>query len=120
MLDLSRLSCLGEALRDAVLTYKTNVALIEADRHREQARYTYSELRKEAEHFASTLQAHDFAAGERLAVLMSNQSKWLIGALGGLWSGAVLVPLDYKLTAKEQLALIAHAKPKVLLVEYGT
>ncbi|HEY6878790.1 MAG TPA: AMP-binding protein [Polyangiales bacterium] len=120
MLDLSRLSCLGEALRDAVLTYKTNVALIEADRHREQVRYTYSELRREAERFAGALQGHDFAAGDRCAVLMSNQSKWLIAAVGALWSGAVLVPLDYKLTAKEQLALIAHAKPKVLLVEYGT
>jgi hypothetical protein len=32
MLSLSRLSCLGEALRDAVLTYKTNTALIEVDR----------------------------------------------------------------------------------------
>jgi long-chain acyl-CoA synthetase len=51
---------------------------------------------------------------------MSNQSKWLIGALGAFWSGAVLVPLDYKLTPKEQLALIAHAKPKLLLIEYGT
>jgi long-chain acyl-CoA synthetase len=120
MLDLSRLSCLGEALRDAVLTYKSNVALIEADRHREQARYTYRELRTEAERFASALQAHDFVAGDRCAILMSNQSKWLIGALGALWAGATLVPLDYKLTAKEQLALIAHAKPKVLLIEYGT
>jgi long-chain acyl-CoA synthetase len=120
MLDLSRLTCLGEALRDAVLTYKTNVALIEADRHREQARFSYTELRREAERFGAALQAHDFAPGDRCAILMSNQSKWLIGALGALWSGATLVPLDYKLTAKEQLALIAHARPKVLLIEYGT
>jgi long-chain acyl-CoA synthetase len=118
MLDLSRLSCLGEALRDAVLTYKTNVALIEADRHREQARFSYTELRREAERFTAALQTHDFGADDRCAILMSNQSKWLIGGLGALWAGAVLVPLDYKLTAKEQLALVAHAKPKVLLVEY--
>src|SRR4051812_12358815 len=116
MLDLSRLSCLGEALHDAVLTFKTNTALIEVDRHREQARYSYTELRREAERFASGLQQLDFAPGDRCAILMSNQSKWLIGALGALWSGATLVPLDYKLTAREQLQLIAHAKPKVLLV----
>jgi long-chain acyl-CoA synthetase len=120
MLDLSRLSCLGEALRDAVLTYKTNTALIEADRHREKARYSYTELRREAERFAGSLQAHDFAPGDRCAILMSNQSKWLIGALGALWAGGVLVPLDYKLTASEQLALIAHCRPKVLLVEYAS
>jgi long-chain acyl-CoA synthetase len=120
MLELSRLSCLGEALRDAVLTYKTNTALIEVDRHREKARFSYIELRREAERFASSLEAQDFAAGDRLAILMSNQSKWLIGALGALWSGAVLVPLDYKLSAPEQLALLKHAQPKVLLVEYAS
>lgn len=119
MLDLSRLSCLGEALRDAVLTYKTNTALIEVDRHREKARYSYIELRREAEKFAGSLSGHGYAPGDRLAILMSNQSKWLIGALGALWAGGVLVPLDYKLTAKEQLALLAHAKPKVLLIEYA-
>ena len=118
MLDLSRLSCLGEALRDGVLTFKTNTALIEVDRHRENARYTYAELRRAAEHFAGHLQAHGFVPGDRVAILMSNQSKWLIGALGALWAGAVLVPLDYKLTPEEQLTLIAHAKPKVLYTEY--
>ena len=40
---------------------------------------------------------------------MSNQSKWVISGLGALWAGAVLVPLDYKLTPDEQLALLAHA-----------
>lgn len=120
MLDLSRLTCLGEALRDGVLTFKTNVALIEADRHRESARYSYGELRRASERFAGHLQAHGFAAGDRCAILMSNQSKWVIGGLGALWAGAVLVPLDYKLTPEEQLALIAHAQPKVLYTEYAS
>jgi long-chain acyl-CoA synthetase len=118
MLDFSRISSLGEALRDGVLTYKSNVALIEVDRQREKARFTFSELRREAERFAGHLQGAGVHKGDRFAILMSNQSKWIICGLGALWSGAVLVPLDYKLTAKEQLALLAHAKPKVLLVEY--
>ncbi len=118
MLDLSRYSCLGEALCDAVLTYKTNTALIEADRHRERAQLSYSELRQAAEHFAGNVAAHGFAPGDRCAILMSNQSKWLVGGLGAFWAGGVLVPLDYKLTAEEQLALIRHARPKLLYVEY--
>src|SRR5687767_8691252 len=105
MLSLSRISCLGEALRDALLTYKTNSALIEVDRQRETARFSYSELRVAAEHLASHLTAHDFQQGDRCAILMSNQSKWSISGLGALWAGAVLVPLDYKLTPEEQLAL---------------
>jgi long-chain acyl-CoA synthetase len=118
MLSLSRISCIGEALRDAVLTYKTNTALIEVDRHRENARYTFTELRREAERVSGYLEGHGFAQGDRCAILMSNQSKWTIGALGALWAGAVLVPLDYKLTPEEQLALIKHAQPRVLVVEY--
>jgi long-chain acyl-CoA synthetase len=118
MLSLSRLSCLGEALRDALLTYKTNTALIEVDRHRENARFSYSELRVEAERLASHLAAHGFQKGDRCAILMSNQSKWSISGLAALWAGAVLVPLDYKLTPEEQLALIKHAKPRALIVEY--
>jgi long-chain acyl-CoA synthetase len=118
MLDLARLSCLGEALRDAVLTFKTNTALIEADRHRENLRLSYTELRRAAEGFAGDLAAHGFSPGDRCAILMSNQARWAIGGLGALWAGAVLVPLDYKLTPEEQLALIAHARPKVLFTEY--
>jgi long-chain acyl-CoA synthetase len=118
MLDLSRLNSLGEALRDAVLTYKTNTALIEADRHREKERLSYSELRRKAEDFASTLEAGGLKAGDRCAMLLSNQSKWVIGGLGAFWAGATLVPLDYKLTAREQVDLLNHCRPQVLFTEY--
>jgi long-chain acyl-CoA synthetase len=118
MLTLSRLSCLGEALRDGTFTFPSNTAFIEVDRHRENARYTYRELRAQAEHITAHLEVHGFKAGDRAAVLMSNQSKWAINALGALWAGAVLVPLDYKLTPEEQLALLVHAKPQALFVEY--
>ena len=119
MLDLSRLSDLGEALRDATVTYKSNVALIEADRKRENARWTYRELRAEAERFGALLQGHELAAGDRCAILMSNQARWLLSATGALWAGATLVPLDFKLTAPEQVALLEHAKPRVLVTEWA-
>jgi long-chain acyl-CoA synthetase len=118
MLDLGKLSSLGEALRDAVITYKSRTALIEVDRHRETARHTYSELRTLAERFAAGLQLHGFSAGDRCAIVMQNQSKWLIAATGALWAGAVLVPIDYKLTAGEQHALLAHCRPRVVFAEW--
>ncbi|MCG8557538.1 MAG: long-chain fatty acid--CoA ligase, partial [Proteobacteria bacterium] len=118
LLDLRRLDCLGAALRDACLTYNSNTALIETDRVRDNTRLTYPQLRAEAEMVAARLQAAGFSPGDRCAIVMSNQSKWVIAGLGALWAGAVLVPLDYKLTAAEQLALLAHAKPKALITEY--
>src|ERR1700723_1345215 len=49
---------------------------------------------------------------------MTNQSKWLISAYAIFFCGGVLVPLDYKLTAAEQLHLLAHSKDEFLIVEY--
>lgn len=120
MLDLSRVQSIGEALADATTTFKSRVALIEVDRHREKARYTFAELRRLAEGVAAYIQERGFEPGDRCAILMQNQSKWLISATGALWAGATLVPLDYKLTASEQLDLIAHSKPRVLITEAST
>ena len=56
--------------------------------------------------------------GDRAAIVMTNQSKWLISAYSIFCCGGILVPLDYKLTAHEHLQLLAHSKAKVLFVEY--
>lgn len=118
MLDLSRIACLGDALRDGVVMNKSRVALIEIDRHREQAQLTYLQLWRDAERIASWLQAQGVKPGDRCALLMSNQSKWVISSFAVAWCGAVLVPIDYKLTAEEQARLIAHARPKVVVTEH--
>lgn len=118
MLDLSRIACLGEALRDAVVMHKSRVALLEIDRHREQAQLTYVQLWREAERVAAWLQAQGFRPGDRCALLMSNQSKWVVTSFAVAWCGGVLVPIDYKMTAEEQARLIAHAQPKVVVTEH--
>jgi len=120
MLDLSRVHSLGEALRDATTTFKSKLALVEADRHRENCRYSFAEARELAEGFAAYIQGRGFKSGDRCAVLMQNQSKWLLSATGAFWAGGVLVPLDYKLTSGEQLDLLAHCKPRVLVTEAST
>lgn len=119
MLHLTRIPSVGEAIRDATVTFKSNEALIEADRHREKGRWTYRELRAEAERFAALVQGQGFEPGDRCAIVMQNQSKWIFSGLGALWAGAVLVPIDYKLGAREQLELLAHCRPRVLVTEYS-
>ena len=71
MLNFSRIQCLGESLLDATIKFKTNTALIEADRERENGRWTYADLRKGSEHVAARLQENRFQAGDRCAILMS-------------------------------------------------
>lgn len=118
MLDLRQYTCLGAALRDALDRFSSEVCLIEADRDREKVRLTYSDFKEIALPLARALEDADFDAGDRAAIIMTNQSKWLISAYAIFYCGGVLVPLDYKLTAAEHLQLLTHSKAKVLVVEY--
>src|SRR6202451_3791721 len=110
MLDLRQYTCLGAALRDSLDRFSSEICLIEADRDREKVRLTYSDFKEIALPLARALEDADFDAGDRAAIIMTNQSKWLISAYAIFYSGGVLVPLDYKLTADEQFQLLAHSK----------
>jgi long-chain acyl-CoA synthetase len=118
MLDLRQYTCLGAALRDALERYPAEICLIEAERDREKLRLTYSDFKEIALPLARALEDADFDPNDRAAIVMTNQSKWLITAYAIFYCGGVLVPLDYKLTAAEHLQLLAHSKAKVLIVEY--
>jgi long-chain acyl-CoA synthetase len=118
MLDLHKFNCLGEALRAALDRWPDEVCLIEANRDHENARFTYRQFKEAALPLARALQDAGLANGARAAIIMTNQSKWLISAYAIFFCGGVLVPLDYKLTAVEQIQLLAHSKAEFLIVEY--
>src|SRR5450432_389991 len=119
MLDLSQYQSIGGALKDAVEVFAGEICLIEADREREKTRLTYREFRDRSMTVAAALQAAGFASDDRAAILMTNQSRWLIAAYAIFYSGGVLVPLDYKLTADEQWQLLKHSNAGVLITEYS-
>jgi long-chain acyl-CoA synthetase len=118
MLDLRQYNSLGEALRAALDRWPNEICLIEADRDRENARLTYRQFKDQALPLASALQSAGLKDGTRAAIIMTNQSKWLISAYAIFFCGGVLVPLDYKLTAAEQLQLLAHSHAEFLVIEY--
>src|SRR5882672_3462917 len=118
MLELRKYSSLGAALHDALERWPNETCLIEADRDREKVRFTYSDFKETARPLCRALQDADFKTGYCAAIIMTNQSKWLISAYSIFFCGGILVPLDYKLTAPEQLQLLAHSKARFLVVEY--
>jgi long-chain acyl-CoA synthetase len=118
MLDLRQYNSLGEALRAAFDHWPNEICLIEADRDHENARLTYRQFKDQALPLASALQNAGLQDGTRAAIIMTNQSKWLISAYAIFFCGGVLVPLDYKLSAAEQLQLLAHSHAEFLVVEY--
>src|SRR5450432_2559790 len=118
MLDLRQYNSLGDALRAALERWPNEVCLIEADRERENLRLTYRQFKELAQPLARAMQDGAFAGGTRAAIIMTNQSKWLISAYAVFFCGGVLVPVDYKLTAAEQIKLLQHSKAEFLIVEY--
>src|SRR3989449_3751389 len=118
MLNLDQYSCLGAALREALERWPNEICLIESDRDRERTRLTYSDGKEMALPLASALQDAEFKLGDRATIIMTNQPKWLISAYAIFYCGGVLVPIDYKLKAAEQLQLLAHCNAKFLIVEH--
>jgi len=118
MLDLSKYSCIGEAVRDAVETWPREVCLYESDRGQEKERITYREFKERALPLAKWLQDAGFRVGDRASIIMTNQSKWLISAYAIFYCGGTLVPLDYKLKPEEQWALLRHSDASVLITEF--
>jgi long-chain acyl-CoA synthetase len=118
MLDLAKYQSIGAALKDALDQFANETCLIESDREREKERLTYREFQHRAHPLARTLQDAGLEPNARAAIIMTNQSKWLISAYAIFFCGGVLVPLDYKLTPDEQWQLLAHSGARMLVTEY--
>jgi long-chain acyl-CoA synthetase len=118
MLDLTKYSSIGAALKDAIAKFANEICLIEADRDREKERLTYAEFSDRALPLARALHDAGFSPSDHASIIMTNQSKWLISAYSIFYSGGVLVPLDYKLSPAEHWQLLRHSGAKVLITEY--
>jgi long-chain acyl-CoA synthetase len=118
MLDATRYACVGEMLRDALVQFKTHVAFTELDRRRVVHRLSYLDVKRAVDRLARRLEDAGIGAGDRVAIVMTNQARYPIAATAAFFRGAIVVPIDYKLTPKERESLLAHAKPRALVTEY--
>ena len=75
MLNLDQYTSLGAALRDALERWPNEVCLIESDRGKEKTRLTYSDFNEMARPLIRALEDADLKAGDRAAIVMTNQSK---------------------------------------------
>jgi long-chain acyl-CoA synthetase len=110
---------LGAFLEDVLLTFKSETALIEASRDREVHRWTYAETRTRVHRVAAWLVDRGLQPGQRVGILCTNQSRWLVAAMAIFRAGGVVVPLDYKLSPPEVDTLLGLADPALLVCEYG-
>ena len=100
----------GSLLSNASLTYGSRPALRFGDR-----RLGYGELQAEANRFASALLARGIEPGDRVAVFMRNNLEYVVALFGTFKAGAVLVPVNVKLSAGELAFILANAEARVLV-----
>ncbi|MBL7665788.1 MAG: AMP-binding protein [Bacteriovoracaceae bacterium] len=75
---------------------------------------TFAELKAQAEKIARFLNARGIKAGDNVTLLSESRLEWPVLAFGTLLSGAVLTPLDIKLTSNELSILIEHSQPELV------
>src|SRR5699024_8935788 len=82
----------------------------------DEARYTYAELGEHVRSVAGFYTARGVRPGDRVAVCAPNTSHWVIAALGALYIGATLVPLNTRYTGSESVELLRRTEAGVLVV----
>ncbi len=110
---------LGSLLREAMEMFAPATALVESDRRREVARRTFRDVQRDAEAIAARMSAAGVGPGGRVAIIASNQSAWLLTAVATFWVGAVLVPIDPKLSLADHRDLLGRTCVDLLVIDHG-
>jgi len=80
-------------------------------------RFTYGQFGERCERLAGALRGLGVGFGERVAYLSFNTHKLLEGYFGVIQAGAVVVPLNVRLTAPELVQILKHCEAGTLLFE---
>ncbi len=99
-------------LRRALRINAGGIATMFGDRQR-----TWSEVGDRVARFAGALRAMGVGAGDRVAVLMLNQDRYLEIYLAVAWAGAVVVPLNIRWSATENEDVLRDCRPRALIVD---
>ena len=99
-------------LRRALQINANGTAIMMGDRQR-----TWSEVGERVARFAGALRAMDVGAGDRVAVLMLNQDRYLELYLAVAWAGAVVVPVNIRWSEAEIEDSLRDCRPSVLVVD---
>lgn len=77
---------------------------------------TYSELSKKVRLLSDYLIEWGLERGDRIAILSESRPEWAVTFFAAIRSGAVVVPLDIKLTRPELVSILKDAAPRLLFV----
>jgi long-chain acyl-CoA synthetase len=84
--------------------------------NREWKNWTYDDLAAKAKQVSNYLIDEGIEEGDRVAILSESRPEWVVAFFAAVRCGAIVVPLDAKLTATELSTILADAQPGVLFV----
>ena len=89
-------------------------ALVDASNGR---RWTWRDLHDDSLRWAGLLRRHGVGAGDRVAVLAQNRGETLALLFAAAELGAILFPMNWRLSPEELWWQLGHAEPTVLFVD---
>ena len=105
-------STIGSAVQAAAREFGDAVAVAEPG----GVTLTYGELLDGAREVAGAFIASGVEPGDRVAIWSPNTHHWILGALGAMYAGATLVPVNTRYTGYEALDVLARTQARALLV----
>jgi acyl-CoA synthetase (AMP-forming)/AMP-acid ligase II len=79
-------------------------------------RLTYAQLHERVRTLARVLIARGVEPGDRVAICAPNTHHWVLAALGALYAGATLVPVNTRFTGPEILDVVCRSRARALVV----
>lgn len=108
IVPLSPIRCMHRA----VDLYGNKIGIVSGD-----LRFTYAEFGRRCERLATALAAEGIQAGDRVAYLSFNNHQLLEGYFGVIQAGAIVTPLNVRLTPAELTAILNHSGARMLIFE---
>src|SRR5699024_6502666 len=111
-MDLARANGLGEVLRRSAARFPSKAAIIDGD-----TRLTFRELDDLVTAVAAGLAERGVTKGDRVALLSRNSADFAAVAWGAARLGAILVPVNFMLTADEVGYIVGDSEPVAFVAQ---
>lgn len=98
--------------RRAIKYYPDKIAIIDGDK-----RFTYRDFGRRVNRLSNALQNLGIGPGDHVAVMLPNIHEMLECFYGICQIGAVMVPLNYRLTSDDFAYILNHSDSKILIVD---
>jgi acetyl-CoA synthetase len=90
-------------------------ALVEIDREGRRREFTFGEVADASARLAGALRAHGVARGDVVVTLIGNRPEWVLTMVACFRLGAVALPCNEQLRAKDLRQRLAHARPALIV-----